>query len=164
MHTIALRAPNIMKHTLRCHGIGDAGQAARSGPATGSPNQVAAGQNRASPRGLRPESPLALSRGLPIQRVLAAPRFALSTILTRNARAFHYVRRSKARPCPSRWCTPGICPWSRTGRRSPSTSVSNQDRLARTGGPRPPRAWWIFGTAFLAGYALRRHRTCVYVL
>jgi hypothetical protein len=36
----------------------------------------------------------ALSRGLPIQQVLAAPRFALSTILARNARAFHYVRRS----------------------------------------------------------------------
>ncbi len=46
-------------------------------------------------RGLRPESPLALSRGLPIQRVLAAPRFALSTILARTARAFHHVRRSK---------------------------------------------------------------------
>jgi len=24
-----------MKHTLRCHGFGDAGQAARAGPATG---------------------------------------------------------------------------------------------------------------------------------
>jgi hypothetical protein len=37
----------------------------------------------------------ALSRGLPIQRVLAAPRFALSTILARTARAFHYVRGSR---------------------------------------------------------------------
>ena len=45
-------------------------------------------------KGLRPQSPLALSLGLPIQRVLASPRFALSTILARNARAFHYVRGS----------------------------------------------------------------------
>jgi hypothetical protein len=34
---------------------------------------------------------------LPIQEVLAAPRFALSTILARTARAFHYVRGSKFR-------------------------------------------------------------------
>src|SRR6185503_894812 len=46
-------------------------------------------------KGLRPQSPLALSQGLPIQRVLAAPRFALSTILSHNARAFNYARRSK---------------------------------------------------------------------
>jgi hypothetical protein len=52
------------------------------------------GQIAPALKGLRPESPLALSLGLPIQRVLAAPRFALSTILARNARAFHYVRRS----------------------------------------------------------------------
>ena len=47
-----LRAPNTMKHTLRCHGFGDARQAARSGPATGSAEQATAGQNRASPRGV----------------------------------------------------------------------------------------------------------------
>jgi hypothetical protein len=52
-------------------------------------------QNRASPRGLRPESSLALSLGLPIRGVLAAPRFALSPILARNARAFDRVSGSR---------------------------------------------------------------------
>ena len=133
-----------MKHTLRCHGFGDAGQAARSGLAMGmhrvggcgpKPRQPTrgCGQNRQRAgtwsrgpgfRGCdrvgacedrvirRSHVPLrgriqarnawnllrpardALSLGLPIQRVLAAPRFALSTILARNARAFHYVRDS----------------------------------------------------------------------
>ena len=46
-------------------------------------------------KGLRPKSPLALALGLPIWEILAAPRFALSTILARTARAFHYVRGSK---------------------------------------------------------------------
>ena len=46
-------------------------------------------------KGLRPKSPLALSLGLPIWGILAAPRFALSTILARTARAFHHVRGSK---------------------------------------------------------------------
>jgi hypothetical protein len=36
-----------------------------------------------------------LSLGLPIQRVLVSPRFALATILARTARAFHYVTGSK---------------------------------------------------------------------
>jgi len=44
-----LRAPNIMKHTLRCHGFGDAGQAARSG--------VATGMHRAGSRGPKPCQP-----------------------------------------------------------------------------------------------------------
>ena len=45
---------------------------------------------------LEPAPPSAgpLSLGLPIWLILAAPRFALSTILARNARAFHYVRDS----------------------------------------------------------------------
>src|SRR6478735_5054520 len=46
-------------------------------------------------KGLRPKSPLALSLGSPIRRVSASPRFALSTICSHNARAFHYVRDSK---------------------------------------------------------------------
>ena len=89
-----------MKHTLRCHGFGDPGPAAWSIPATGTRRAGSRGQNRASPRGLRPESPLALSLGLPIQRVLAAPRFALATILTHNARAFHRVTGSTGRCGP----------------------------------------------------------------
>ena len=40
---------------------------------------------------------IALSLGLPIQGVLAAPRFALWTILTRNARAFDRVTGSRGR-------------------------------------------------------------------
>jgi len=48
----------------------------------------------------------ALSPGLPIQEVLAAPRFALSTIPARNARAFQLgtLRRKDCQPfffCPS---------------------------------------------------------------
>ena len=46
-------------------------------------------------KGLRPESPLALSLGLPIFQILAAPRFAPLPILARTARAFHYVTGSK---------------------------------------------------------------------
>jgi hypothetical protein len=46
-------------------------------------------------RGLRPESPLALSLGLPIFQILAAPRFAPLPILARTARAFHCVTGSK---------------------------------------------------------------------
>jgi len=42
-----------------------------------------------------PPSTGPLSLGLPIRRVLAAPRFALSTILSRNALAFHRVTGSR---------------------------------------------------------------------
>jgi hypothetical protein len=94
-----------MKHTLRCHGFGGARNVAPPVPRNPkNADRDAAGQNRASPKGLRPESALALSLGLPIQRVLAAPRFAPLPILARNARAFHYVTGSKIHVvCPSIW-------------------------------------------------------------
>jgi hypothetical protein len=88
-----------MKHTLRCHGFGDAGEMARAHPR----NRyalVTTPRAKTAPahEGLRPQLPLALSLGLPIQRVWAAPRFALSTILARTARAFHYVTGSRRAP------------------------------------------------------------------
>ena len=43
------RAPNIMKHTLRCHGFGDARQTARSG--------LAMGMHRVGSRGPKPRQP-----------------------------------------------------------------------------------------------------------
>ena len=46
-------------------------------------------------KGLRPESALALSLGLPIFQILAAPRFAPLPILARTARAFHRVTGSE---------------------------------------------------------------------
>jgi len=61
---------------------------ARSCPAPGSHPST----NRLEPA---PPSAGPLSLGLPIQRVLPSPRFALSTILTHNARAFHCVTGSK---------------------------------------------------------------------
>ena len=45
----ALRAPNIMKHTLRCHGFGDAGPAARLDSAMGT--------RRTGRRGPKPRQP-----------------------------------------------------------------------------------------------------------
>jgi len=47
-----LRAPNIMKHTLRCHGFGDAGPAARSGPATGMRLAGSRGPKPCQPKGV----------------------------------------------------------------------------------------------------------------
>ena len=61
---------------------------ARSCPAPGSHPST----NRLEPA---PPSAGPLSLGLPIQRVLAAPRFALSPILSRNALAFHRVTGSR---------------------------------------------------------------------
>ena len=87
-----------MKHTLRCHGFGELGQVVRFGPATcmrRSPITVP--KPRPALKGLRPESPLALSLGSPIREVLVSPRFAPSTILPRNARAFHHVTGSTVR-------------------------------------------------------------------
>jgi len=43
-------------------------------------------------KGLRPESPLALSLGLPIREVLAAPRFAPLTILAATHARFIMLR------------------------------------------------------------------------
>ena len=85
-----------MKHTLRCHGFGDAGKVTRIGPRAREALGVKPRAKTAPAlKGLRPESALALSLGLPICQILAAPRFAPLPILTRNARAFHYVRDSK---------------------------------------------------------------------
>ena len=91
-----LRAPNIMKHTLRCHGFGSALNVAW--PAPRNPEALSVkprAKTAPALKGLRPESALALSLGLPICQILAAPRFAPLPILARNARAFHYVRGSK---------------------------------------------------------------------
>jgi hypothetical protein len=52
-----IRAPNIMKHTLRCHGFGDVEHAAGSGAATGMHRAGNRGPKPCQPtRGLRPES------------------------------------------------------------------------------------------------------------
>ena len=48
----------------------------------------AMGQNSRQPEGLQPESALALSLGLPILGILAAPRFALSPILAATHACF----------------------------------------------------------------------------
>ena len=64
---------------------------ARSCPAPGSHPST----NRLEPA---PPSAGPLSLGLPIPEVLAAPRFALSPILARNAPAFHRVTGSRRRP------------------------------------------------------------------
>src|SRR5687768_8457822 len=53
------------------------------------------GEKSCQPFGLRPKRPLTLSRGLLIFAISASPRFALSTVLARNARVFHYVRDSQ---------------------------------------------------------------------
>jgi len=86
-----------MKHTLRCHEFGWA-RTLRAGAAWFKGKPVSTPRAIIAPalKGLRPQSPLALSLGLPIQEVLAAPRFALSTTVAHNARAFHCVRGSKA--------------------------------------------------------------------
>jgi hypothetical protein len=47
-----LRAPNTMKHTLRCHGFGDAGEVGRVSPASRKLRGDATGQNCASPQGV----------------------------------------------------------------------------------------------------------------
>ena len=85
----------MMKHTLRCHDFGERHAGRSAGVRIGG-ESVGAPRAKIAPahKGLRPKSPLALSLGLPIWGISAAPRFALSTILARTARAFHYVRGS----------------------------------------------------------------------
>jgi hypothetical protein len=81
-----------MKHTLRCHDFGGScNQSILVGKQAIFPVTVTTAKIVPAHKGLRPKSPLALSLGLPIQRVLVSPRFALSTILARTARAFHCV-------------------------------------------------------------------------
>jgi hypothetical protein len=81
-----------MKHTLRCHDFGGScNQSTLVGKLAIFPMTVHEAKIAPAHKGLRPKSPLALSLGLPIQRVLVSPRFALSTILARTARAFHHV-------------------------------------------------------------------------
>ena len=48
---LVLRAPNIMKHTLRCHGFGNAVQAALSHPALGKLRAHSHGPKPCQPQG-----------------------------------------------------------------------------------------------------------------
>ncbi len=55
------------------------------------------GQNRAGPQGVAARIAASIVARLANIDMLAAPRFALPTILATNARAFHYVRDSRRR-------------------------------------------------------------------
>jgi hypothetical protein len=70
-----------MKHTLRCHDFGGSyNQSFLVSEQAIFPMTMPEAKIAPAHKGLRPKSPLALSLGLPIQRVLVSPRFALSTI------------------------------------------------------------------------------------
>jgi len=71
--------------------------------------------------GLRPESPLALSLGLPIFQILAAPRFAPLPILARTARAFHHVAGSR-----------NLTNWSAASRITTRPSPASSRRFANS--------------------------------
>jgi len=75
---------------------GDATEQACAGPWVLARSRPAPGSHPSTHR-LEPAPPSTgpLSRGLPIRAVLAAPRFAPSPILTRNALAFHRVTGSR---------------------------------------------------------------------
>jgi hypothetical protein len=84
-----------MKHTLRCHGFGEEGVRTEGGVrAEQAVTNKAARQNRASPQGVAAKIAASFVARLANIDILAAPRFALSTIFSRNAHAFHCVRDS----------------------------------------------------------------------
>jgi len=85
----------MMKHTLRCHGFGEANDWLVSAFNRYGFKHEAAGQNHASPQGVAAIIAASFVARLANIDILAAPRFALSTILSRNARAFHHATGSK---------------------------------------------------------------------
>jgi hypothetical protein len=139
-----------MKHTLRYHDFGGSFNKINQlvEPAI-IPVIVTEAKIAPAHKGLRPQSPLALSLGLPIQRVLAASRFALSTILARNARAFHYVTGSKEYSGPR----PGVFLKSKIGLRLSHFRCDNyrQSRTLKVREPRLPCPNRRFGCASSGG-------------
>jgi hypothetical protein len=83
----------MMKHTLRCHDFGWKAAVTRllDFQQRGS---LSARQNRASPQRVAARIAASFVARLANIDILAAPRFALSTILARNARALHHLRGS----------------------------------------------------------------------
>jgi hypothetical protein len=81
----------MMKHTLRCH---DFGSRFLDILHDWHHLKVERSQNRASPRGVAAKIAAGIVARLANIDILAAPRFALSTIFARNARAFHHARDS----------------------------------------------------------------------
>jgi hypothetical protein len=86
----------MVKHALRCHGFGDMNESSVSTfIQREAPIREAKDQNRASPQGVAVTIAASFVARLANIDILAAPRFALSTILIHNAHAFHHATGSQ---------------------------------------------------------------------